>query len=69
MTPTRQWGVQVAAAAVCGWALGKLAVELAAAGVLAVAQPGGSVRDAEVTAAATAAGIAMLHTGRRHFRH
>jgi len=43
--------------------------ELAAAGVLAVAQPGGSVRDAEVTAAAAGAGVAMLHTGRRHFRH
>ena len=42
---------------------------LAAAGVLAVAQPGGSVRDPEVTAAATANGITMLHTGRRHFRH
>jgi phosphoribosylaminoimidazolecarboxamide formyltransferase / IMP cyclohydrolase len=42
---------------------------LAAAGVRAVAQPGGSVRDAEVTAAAAAAGMAMLHTGRRHFRH
>jgi phosphoribosylaminoimidazolecarboxamide formyltransferase / IMP cyclohydrolase len=42
---------------------------LADAGVLAVAQPGGSVRDPEVTAAATAAGVAMLHTGRRHFRH
>jgi phosphoribosylaminoimidazolecarboxamide formyltransferase / IMP cyclohydrolase len=43
--------------------------ELAAAGVVAVAQPGGSVRDAEVTAAAAAAGVAMYHTGRRHFRH
>jgi phosphoribosylaminoimidazolecarboxamide formyltransferase / IMP cyclohydrolase len=42
---------------------------LAAAGVRAVAQPGGSVRDPEVTAAAAAAGLAMLHTGRRHFRH
>jgi len=42
---------------------------LAAAGVMAVAQPGGSVRDPEVTAAAAAAGMAMLHTGRRHFRH
>jgi phosphoribosylaminoimidazolecarboxamide formyltransferase/IMP cyclohydrolase len=42
---------------------------LAAAGVRAVAQPGGSVRDAEVTAAAAAAGLTMLHTGRRHFRH
>jgi phosphoribosylaminoimidazolecarboxamide formyltransferase / IMP cyclohydrolase len=43
--------------------------ELAAAGVVAVAQPGGSVRDAEVTAAAARAGMAMYHTGRRHFRH
>jgi phosphoribosylaminoimidazolecarboxamide formyltransferase / IMP cyclohydrolase len=42
---------------------------LAAAGVRAVAQPGGSVRDPEVTEAATAAGLTMLHTGRRHFRH
>jgi phosphoribosylaminoimidazolecarboxamide formyltransferase/IMP cyclohydrolase len=42
---------------------------LAAAGVLAVAQPGGSVRDPEVTAAAATTGITMLHTGRRHFRH
>jgi phosphoribosylaminoimidazolecarboxamide formyltransferase / IMP cyclohydrolase len=42
---------------------------LAAAGVVAVAQPGGSVRDPEVIAAAAAAGVAMLHTGRRHFRH
>jgi phosphoribosylaminoimidazolecarboxamide formyltransferase / IMP cyclohydrolase len=42
---------------------------LAAAGVVAVAQPGGSVRDPEVTAAAAAAGMTMVHTGRRHFRH
>ncbi len=35
MTPTQQWGVQVAAAAVCGWALGKLAVEVGRAGVAA----------------------------------
>jgi phosphoribosylaminoimidazolecarboxamide formyltransferase/IMP cyclohydrolase len=42
---------------------------LAGAGVAAVAQPGGSVRDDEVTAAANRAGITMLHTGRRHFRH
>jgi phosphoribosylaminoimidazolecarboxamide formyltransferase / IMP cyclohydrolase len=42
---------------------------LAAAGVVAVAQPGGSVRDPEVSAAAAAAGLTMLHTGRRHFRH
>ncbi len=39
------------------------------AGVRAVVQPGGSVRDAEVIAAADAAGVAMLFTGVRHFRH
>ena len=41
----------------------------AAAGVTAVIQPGGSVRDAEAIAAANAAGIAMVFTGHRHFRH
>lgn len=40
-----------------------------AAGARAVIQPGGSVRDAEVIAAADAAGIAMVFTGIRHFRH
>ena len=39
------------------------------AGVSAVVQPGGSVRDDEVTAVADAAGITMVHTGERHFRH
>lgn len=39
------------------------------AGVTAVVQPGGSLRDDEVVAAANAAGIAMVFTGRRHFRH
>ena len=39
------------------------------AGVVAVVQPGGSVRDEEVTAAAQAAGIAMFFTGTRHFSH
>ncbi len=39
------------------------------AGVSAVVQPGGSVRDAEAIAAADAAGAAMLLTGVRHFRH
>ena len=43
--------------------------ELAAAGVRAVVQPGGSVRDAEVTAAAERAGLTLLLSGRRHFRH
>jgi phosphoribosylaminoimidazolecarboxamide formyltransferase/IMP cyclohydrolase len=39
------------------------------AGVKAIIQPGGSVRDEEVIAAAEEAGIAMVFTGRRHFRH
>jgi phosphoribosylaminoimidazolecarboxamide formyltransferase/IMP cyclohydrolase len=39
------------------------------AGVTAVIQPGGSMRDAEVIGAADAAGIAMVVTGERHFRH
>jgi len=42
---------------------------LAAAGATAVVQPGGSVRDAEVIAAANQHGIAMVFTGKRHFRH
>lgn len=42
---------------------------LVAAGATAVIQPGGSVRDAEVIAAANKAGIAMVFTGVRHFRH
>ena len=39
------------------------------AGITAVIHPGGSVRDAEVTAAAEKAGLAMVTTGIRHFRH
>jgi phosphoribosylaminoimidazolecarboxamide formyltransferase/IMP cyclohydrolase len=39
------------------------------AGITAIIQPGGSVRDHEVVEAADAAGIAMLFTNRRHFRH
>ena len=42
---------------------------LAAAGVVAIVQPGGSVKDAEVTAACDARGVCMVHTGVRHFRH
>jgi phosphoribosylaminoimidazolecarboxamide formyltransferase/IMP cyclohydrolase len=42
---------------------------LAAAGVTAIIQPGGSVRDDEVIAAAEEHGMAMVFTGRRHFRH
>lgn len=40
-----------------------------AAGATAVIQPGGSMRDAEVIAAADKAGVAMVLTGMRHFRH
>jgi phosphoribosylaminoimidazolecarboxamide formyltransferase/IMP cyclohydrolase len=40
-----------------------------AAGAVAVIQPGGSVRDEEVIAAADEHGIPMVFTGRRHFRH
>jgi len=41
----------------------------AKAGISAVIQPGGSMRDAEVIAAADEAGMAMVFTGMRHFRH
>ncbi|MEE4659870.1 MAG: bifunctional phosphoribosylaminoimidazolecarboxamide formyltransferase/IMP cyclohydrolase [Halieaceae bacterium] len=41
----------------------------AAAGIAAVIQPGGSIRDEEVIAAADEAGMAMVFTGMRHFRH
>lgn len=44
----------------------KAAIE---AGATAVIQPGGSIRDAEVIAAADEAGIAMVFTGMRHFKH
>jgi phosphoribosylaminoimidazolecarboxamide formyltransferase / IMP cyclohydrolase len=42
---------------------------VADAGATAVVQPGGSVRDAEVIAAADERGLAMVFTGKRHFRH
>jgi phosphoribosylaminoimidazolecarboxamide formyltransferase/IMP cyclohydrolase len=42
---------------------------LAAAGVTAISQPGGSVRDEESITAANTHGIAMVFTGMRHFRH
>jgi phosphoribosylaminoimidazolecarboxamide formyltransferase/IMP cyclohydrolase len=42
---------------------------IAEAGAVAVVQPGGSIRDDEVIAAANEHGIAMLFTGMRHFRH
>ena len=43
--------------------------EAARAGVSAIIQPGGSVKDAEVVAAADQAGVAMVFTGIRQFRH
>jgi phosphoribosylaminoimidazolecarboxamide formyltransferase/IMP cyclohydrolase len=44
-------------------------LQAAEAGATAVIQPGGSIRDEEVIAAADAAGLAMAFTGVRHFRH
>jgi phosphoribosylaminoimidazolecarboxamide formyltransferase/IMP cyclohydrolase len=43
--------------------------EAAKAGAVAVIQPGGSVRDNEVIAAADSLGMAMVFTGMRHFLH
>jgi phosphoribosylaminoimidazolecarboxamide formyltransferase/IMP cyclohydrolase len=43
--------------------------EIARAGATAVVQPGGSIRDADVIAAADEHGLAMVFAGRRHFRH
>jgi phosphoribosylaminoimidazolecarboxamide formyltransferase/IMP cyclohydrolase len=43
--------------------------EAAKAGVTAIIQPGGSVRDAEVIQAANEHGLAMVFTGMRHFKH
>ena len=44
-------------------------LEAAEGGAVAVIQPGGSMRDAEVIAAADERGMAMVMTGMRHFRH
>ena len=63
----RTQGSAVASDAFFPFADGLLAA--ADAGATAVIQPGGSVRDAEVIAAADARGLAMLFTGERHFRH
>jgi len=43
--------------------------EAAKAGISAIIQPGGSIRDDEVIAAADRHGISMVFTGARHFRH
>ena len=60
-------GSAVASDAFFPFADGLLAA--AEAGATAVIQPGGSIRDAEVIAAADAAGLTMAFTGTRHFRH
>ncbi|MDZ7907894.1 MAG: hypothetical protein U5N10_06625 [Gemmobacter sp.] len=44
-------------------------ITAAEAGATAIIQPGGSMRDAEVIAAADERGLAMIFTGMRHFRH
>ena len=44
-------------------------LQAASAGATAIIQPGGSIRDDEVIAAADEAGLAMVFTGMRHFRH
>ena len=63
----RTIGSAVASDAFFPFADGLLAA--AEAGATAVIQPGGSIRDEEVIAAADQAGLAMLFTGLRHFRH
>ena len=60
-------GAVVASDAFFPFADGLIAV--AEAGATAVIQPGGALRDDEVIAAADAAGLAMVFTGQRHFRH
>jgi phosphoribosylaminoimidazolecarboxamide formyltransferase/IMP cyclohydrolase len=42
---------------------------VARAGATAIAQPGGSIRDKEVIEVADKFGLAMVFTGKRHFRH
>jgi phosphoribosylaminoimidazolecarboxamide formyltransferase/IMP cyclohydrolase len=63
----RTVGSAVASDAFFPFADGLLAA--AEAGATAVIQPGGSIRDDDVIAAADEAGLAMVFTGMRHFRH
>jgi phosphoribosylaminoimidazolecarboxamide formyltransferase/IMP cyclohydrolase len=63
----RTHGSAVASDAFFPFADGLIAA--AEAGATAIIQPGGSIRDAEVIAAADARGLAMVFTGMRHFRH
>lgn len=65
-TPKTQ-GSAVASDAFFPFADGLLAA--AEAGATAIIQPGGSIRDEEVISAADDAGLAMVFTGVRHFRH
>jgi phosphoribosylaminoimidazolecarboxamide formyltransferase/IMP cyclohydrolase len=67
LSETLAKGSVVASDAFFPFADGLLAA--AEAGATAVIQPGGSVRDEEVIAAADDAGLAMVFTGMRHFRH
>ncbi|MCA3562860.1 MAG: bifunctional phosphoribosylaminoimidazolecarboxamide formyltransferase/IMP cyclohydrolase [Methylocystis sp.] len=67
LTESLAKGAVVASDAFFPFADGLLAA--AEAGATAVIQPGGSMRDAEVIEAADAAGLAMVFTGVRHFRH
>jgi phosphoribosylaminoimidazolecarboxamide formyltransferase / IMP cyclohydrolase len=66
-TASRTNGSVVASDAFFPFADGLIAA--IAAGATAAIQPGGSARDEEVIAAADEAGIAMVFTGQRHFRH
>jgi phosphoribosylaminoimidazolecarboxamide formyltransferase/IMP cyclohydrolase len=68
----RTAGLSLAGSAVCSDAFFPFAdglIVAAEAGATAAIEPGGSVRDGEVIAAADERGIAMLFTGTRHFRH
>ncbi len=68
----RKSGTRAAGAALASDAFFPFAdsIEIAAkSGIAAIIQPGGSRRDEEVIAACNAHGIAMILTGRRHFKH
>jgi phosphoribosylaminoimidazolecarboxamide formyltransferase/IMP cyclohydrolase len=67
LTESLAKGSTVASDAFFPFADGVLAA--AEAGATAIIQPGGSVRDGEVVRAADSAGLAMVFTGVRHFRH
>jgi phosphoribosylaminoimidazolecarboxamide formyltransferase/IMP cyclohydrolase len=66
---TRSWTEGAAAASEAFLPFPDSIDVIAKAGATSLIQPGGSIRDAEVIAAADAAGLAMVFTGTRHFRH